>query len=276
MNDFFFKTETSFRLQQVCRIWCLLVIVRQLGLGPLWRSRQFLPVNTNFIERSYFLQEIQVPWGGLEWLPAPSFWGFACLDWLAVPLALLFAWGGWGRWPGLLLALLLSYRLALSQLLFQHHFYLLTLGVWVLALAPGSTGDPRILRWAWPRRWLQLLVSTIYLAAALSKCQPHWLSGQVLTHLDQTEKVQGVIGHFLLGTLPSSAVAVATVVWELSMALGLWNSAWRPWIFWLGVAGHLSFSLTMNVDTFGLQMITLYLLFRGEPVSAQEPEVSDD
>jgi hypothetical protein len=161
----------------------------------------------------------------------------------------------------------------------HHHTYLLGFATFLLAFTPcgGSYSWDRYLAvqkaWRenrpmppeegplWAMRLLALQVSVIYLASAYNKFHPGFASG---------ERLEAIFMYWYAGSdfpaIPGfhtamMVLAMATVLLELGLAIGLWFSQTRPAAVVMGIGFHLLLYYTLPVATFSLTMILLYLCF---------------
>lgn len=161
----------------------------------------------------------------------------------------------------------------------HHHVSLLTISIGLLA-ATGSGRSFSVDRWRAlqraeaagapaPRelapRWgdwlIALQVSAVYFWGAIDKTQPAFLSGERMEHI--------LIYYYLGSDAPEAwwfpplmqALAIATVIFEYTLAIGLWLPRWRRWLWPLGILFHAVIYLTMPVWTFTVTMFALYAFF---------------
>jgi hypothetical protein len=116
----------------------------------------------------------------------------------------------------------------------------------------------------WPVRLLQLQLSLIYSASALTKMNGSaWPQGTAVSYALRLQDLA------LLPTpdwLTNSALLMNAVTWgtlavELSLATLVWNRRSRPWILAAGVVMHTIIMITIAVGFFTLAMFVLYLAF---------------
>lgn len=222
-------------------------------------------------ESAWFLGGYRLPFPGFEFLPPLGYHAFGILDRTLLGLALIWTLGWQTRWTGPLLATLFTWRLGHSQFLYHHHVFLLTLVLWILAfsacgrhfsLDAWRAGSRRPLPGTLlPRRMLQVLVSAIYLFAALAKLNSGWFRGDVLDALIDNDQVVGVIGGPLLQSLPPVLFTWGTIAAEFFLAGALWWPRTRKLAFVVGFVLHVGIAMTMEVETFGWTMLALYLAF---------------
>jgi len=209
--------------------------------------------------------------GGVD-LPYVSWWPDPSVVWISV------LWLGWAI-NGLLflssrhrsvaapvLSAVLFAVLLTDRALYSNHLYLLAMLAPLAAWAEAGERRVRLL----PVTLMKLLVSIVYLFAALAKIHPVYLSGSVLS--DYASAV--------LPALPlPSVLAWGSVALELFLAFGLWHRRSRRLAFVTGVVLHLTLLVhtaeLLGVGVFGLTMVSCYPLFRCEaarPGSSGTPE----
>ncbi len=116
----------------------------------------------------------------------------------------------------------------------------------------------------WAVRLLQLQMSLIYLASALSKINgATWPHGTAVSYaLRLPDLVLVSPPHWVTNSpLLMNAATWATLVIELSLGLLVWNRRLRPWVLAVGVVMHTIIMLTVAVGFFTLAMFVLYLAF---------------
>ena len=116
----------------------------------------------------------------------------------------------------------------------------------------------------WTVRLLQLQMSLIYLASALSKISgATWPQGTAVSYaLRLPDLVLVSPPHWVTSSaLLMNAATWATLVVELSLGLLVWNRRLRPWVLAVGVVVHTIFMLTIAVGFFTLAIFVLYLAF---------------
>lgn len=198
----------------------------------------------------------------LEWLP-PFTKGQAIVVlalWFLSALAFMLGWRT--RIAGLILAATMGYSLLLDQQLYSSHLYLLTLIVFLLTLSEIGRPPGAQSVWRWPILLLQIQLSLVYLFAAVTKMNSLYLSGFML-------------GAFLRRNLPAlvfdsrvlSAMAVASILVELALAVSFWIKGLRKAAVVVGVLFHLAMVLTLapggagQLAVFAAACIAIYPLF---------------
>jgi vitamin K-dependent gamma-carboxylase-like protein len=116
----------------------------------------------------------------------------------------------------------------------------------------------------WPVRLMQLQLSLIYLASALTKMNGSaWPKGTAVSYaLRMQDLVLMPTPHWLAtSALLMNAVTWGTLALELSLGILVWNRRLRPWLLAAGVVMHIMIMITIAVGFFTLAMFVLYLAF---------------
>jgi Vitamin K-dependent gamma-carboxylase len=116
----------------------------------------------------------------------------------------------------------------------------------------------------WPVRLMQLQMSLIYLASALSKINGStWPQGTAVSYALRLRDLALVSPpHWVTDSaLLMNAATWGTLVAELSLAILVWNRRLRPWVLAAGVVMHTMIMITIAVGFFTLAMFVLYLAF---------------
>lgn len=116
----------------------------------------------------------------------------------------------------------------------------------------------------WSVRLLQLQMSLIYLASALSKIKGStWPQGTAVSYaLRLPDLVLLSPPHWVTNSaLLMNAASWGTLTVELSLAFLVWNRRLRPWVLAAGVVMHIVIMATIAVGFFTLAMFVLYLAF---------------
>jgi hypothetical protein len=116
----------------------------------------------------------------------------------------------------------------------------------------------------WAVRLLQVQMSLIYLASALSKINgATWPQGTAVSYaLRLPDLVLLSPPHWVTNSaLLMNAATWGSLVAELSLALLVWNRRLRPWVLAAGVVMHTIIMCTIAVGFFTLAMFVLYLAF---------------
>lgn len=242
------------------------------GLSRIGKLHMDFPHHAFATKAEYFFDAFRMPMPGFGWLPVPSFGQYQALEALQLLLCIAFIAGLWVRWVGPILTLSLLYPLLLSQFMFRHHVLLFVLALAILSVSgcadhfgvgayvKGDQGG-RPLRPILPLRLLQVLVTFVYLFSAIGKTNGGWGGGLVLSSLDAIGQLEGPFKRIILAVVPLLALSIATVVIEWVLVVGLWMPNWRRHVIAAGVLLHLGIDAIMYVDTFGYQMMALYIAF---------------
>jgi hypothetical protein len=133
-----------------------------------------------------------------------------------------------------------------------------------LRFSPGIT--PRSPGPSWPIRLIQLQLSVVYAANAISKTTPEYLSGQVLAMMLQELPnflVRASEGHIALGamSIPLDLAATAVVLTEYALATGFWFRRTRVATAVLGVAFHTALRYVIRIGFLDVVTVFLYSAF---------------
>jgi hypothetical protein len=117
----------------------------------------------------------------------------------------------------------------------------------------------------WAIRFLQVLVSVIYLVTAQAKLAGRtWVEGSAVSFAWRTD------GRWALLPAPEwmadNAILVNALTWgtllvELAIAVLVWNRRLRFWVLGAGVVMHLAIMVNLNVAFFSVAMFVLYIAF---------------
>jgi hypothetical protein len=238
------------------------VAIARIGLG--------LAVVISALEVSVIL--LNVAQGRLRfpvyaWLPAPTEAAVTVYLALAVSAGLALAVGYRAAAAAGVSAGLGVVALLWDQQTYSSHLLLITLLVTYLAFAQSDTrwsawrARPRreLVRW-WPQLLMMTQVSVCYLFAGLSKVNGTYLDG-------------GPLGLWLWVAVPAGllpVMAVASVLTELFLAVGLWLRPTRLVAAGAGLALHVSIVIGMAADNlvlfaFALACVPTYALFLTRP-----------
>jgi hypothetical protein len=116
----------------------------------------------------------------------------------------------------------------------------------------------------WPLRLMQLQMSLIYLASALSKINGSaWPQGTAVSY---SLRLQDLTLLSPPHWVTDSALLMNAATWgslavELSLAFLVWNRRLRPWVLAAGVVMHTIIMVTIAVGFFTVAMFVLYLAF---------------
>lgn len=192
---------------------------------------------------------------------------------------------GWQTRVSLLVAFLLTAMLGLLDppgtfkkysVIALHVLFLLACGqsaavASVDSRVNGERGRLVRLTPAWPRRLMQLLISSVYLGAVITKIRlPDFGSGDLLMFSLLDERWGGTRLGMWLATQPKLLMfaSYGTVILELSGAILLWISRTRLPMLVLLILFHSSIALSMHVGIFSPTMIVALLAF-SEPGDLQ-------
>jgi hypothetical protein len=161
----------------------------------------------------------------------------------------------------------------------HHHTYLLCMTTVLLSLTPcgRSFSVDRLLLVRkslrnnlpvppesgalWATYLIGLQISSIYFWSTYSKLVPGFMSGE---RMEQIFKYYYCSFDFIDSSLFAPAMfllAVATIILELFLALGLWFARIHVLVLPAGIIFHLILFYTLPVSTFSFTMILLYLVF---------------
>jgi hypothetical protein len=135
-----------------------------------------------------------------------------------------------------------------------------------LAVRLGRGPAPRSAGPSWPIRLIQLQLSALYAANAISKTTPDYLSGQVLAVMTQVLPnflVRPTDGHLHLGavSVPLWLAATGVVLVEYALAAGFWFRRTRVATAVLGVAFHATLRYVIRIGFLDVVSVFLYLAF---------------
>jgi hypothetical protein len=197
----------------------------------------------------------RIPWGGT------GIWMSLVLQSAALLGAFLLLAGVARRAAALLVLSIYGYGFLGNRLAYTNNQYVLLV---CLAAAALIAGRERPLVWL-GERGLRLFISSIYLTAGVTKLTAAWFSGEVLR--EALYSYQGVYARWIDVDSPLlfRVLAVAAVLTELLLAVGLWVPRLRWLAIVAGVGLHASIELLMPVRVFSYLMITSYLLCLDAP-----------
>jgi vitamin K-dependent gamma-carboxylase-like protein len=116
----------------------------------------------------------------------------------------------------------------------------------------------------WPVRLMQLQMSLIYLASALSKINGGaWPQGTAVSYAVRLQDLSLLSPpHWVTdNALLMNAATWGTLAVELSLAFLVWNHRLRPWVLAAGAVMHTIIMITIAVGFFTVAMFVLYLAF---------------
>ena len=229
----------------------------------------------------HFLKPTVIKLSYFEWLPllSPgSRWAFILL-WVLAAIAFIIGWKT--RIAGTVLACVLGYSLLLDQQLYSNHLYLLFLIIVLMTIADSGSAismdarhGERVIVSGWPIWLLKIQVSIVYVFSAIAKLTPQYLSGEVLT---ESLKQYGFFTVPMAWRVPVAMklLAIAAIVMELFIGLGLWSRRLRVTAVIAGVLFHTFIiaaldSSRLSLSIFALEMFAVYLLFFDEDLRTVE------
>lgn len=189
-----------------------------------------------------------------------------------------------------------AYNLLLDQTAFQHNRAFLAMNLGLLALQPTGVAlsvdawrhrrrsghPPSDLGLLWPLRLQRLLLSSVYLASAVSKLlDPDWRGGLVLW--DRVVRFSHHIEALPLGSGLADLLTDRWLYWwfapvvlgtELFIGLGLWFPRTRLAAIWVAVAFHLSIEVSADVHTFSYAALAALVVW-AVPRTRQRTVVTD-
>jgi hypothetical protein len=101
----------------------------------------------------------------------------------------------------------------------------------------------------------------LYLSTTWDKVNPAFLRGVRLQHHYMSLYVGSDYPTWAAFPLVCQALAVATVLTELSLAVGLWVPRARPFLIPVGILFHAALFVSLPVSTFSCTMWLLYLAY---------------
>jgi len=202
-----------------------------------------------------------------SWLPAltPTLVDVLLVLWIAFAIALTI--GLYARIAAAGVAIVAAAAMTLDLQAFSNHVTLLVALSALLALGNPSAawsidarrkgGEMRIPYW--PVFLIKVQISTVYAYAALSKINDSFLSAEVLA--SRWEPGLGGLTDTLQPVL--IAIAIATVLAEGFLAVGLWNERLRRVALPLGLGLHVVIPATLGAPLipFSTLMLGAYVLF---------------
>ncbi|HEU4715132.1 MAG TPA: HTTM domain-containing protein [Pyrinomonadaceae bacterium] len=198
----------------------------------------------------------------LEWLPEltrPRA-TIVLVLWFLSSVAFMLGWQT--RIAGLVLAASMGYSLTLDQQLYSSHLYLLTLIVFLLTLSEIGRPFGSQSVWRWPILLLQIQLSIVYFFAAVTKMNSLYLSGYMLG-----ENLRRGLPAVFFNPRVLSAMAIASIVTELALAVGFWIKDLRKGAVVVGTLLHFTMVLTLapnvagQLAIFATACIAIYPLF---------------
>jgi hypothetical protein len=217
------------------------------------------------------------------WLPQPPEAVYTAMLVVGVVAGVAMTVGLWSRLATTTAFAVVAANLLVDQTAFQHNraFLLMNLGLLALqrtgvALSLDAwrhrlrTGrPPSDIGLLWPLQLQRLLLTSVYLASAVSKLlDPDWRSGLVLW--DRVVRFSHHIEALPQGSGLADALTDRWVYWwfapvvvatELFIGLGLWHPRLRLAAVWVAVAFHLSIEVSADVHTFSYAALAALALW---------------
>lgn len=149
-------------------------------------------------------------------------------------------------------------RILTFLMIFSRAGHAFSLDEW---LAGGSRST--VLSSPWCERLMQLQVSILYLRAAHWKLTGKtWIDGTAAYYPTQIAAFQRWPLPRTLQKLPFVRCATwGTILIQISLGVGVWFEEMRIPVLLAGICLHLSFELLLNLQLFGLIMLSTYTLF---------------
>jgi hypothetical protein len=179
--------------------------------------------------------------------------------------------GVYSRTAALSLAVSGFWLMAADRYRYFHHLHLLwltaawlclvpsgqrlSLGRW-LTKRPGSATLP-----SWPVELLRLQCVGVYLASGIAKLDTDWLSGLTLQRVERVTLIGGKLWNAAVSWVGHQWLAVAICVIELALVPLLLVRSTRSVGVGMAVLLHILITTSMEVSTFGAQMLLLLGLF---------------
>ena len=119
----------------------------------------------------------------------------------------------------------------------------------------------------WPQRLIQLLLSVVYLGAAITKLHTQaFFSGEQLKYWMVTQSNWNHPLGELLSMFPVSLIIMAylTVIWEILFIFYAWNGLGRIVMLGTGIVFHIMTALTLGLYVFPMICISIYWSFLKE------------
>lgn len=237
-----------------------------LGDGHTMR----FPLHTFNSENSYFLGSFRLPITGFAWITPPSLGVYRAVESLVLVLCVFFIAGLLTRWLGPLLVILYGYLFILTQFTYSHHGFLFLIALSLLACSPcsgylsvdsylGTSRNNQVCR-VLPIRMIQILVTTIYLFSFVSKLNEGWFDGTVISILVEDGRLDGDLAP-LATFVPPWCLSLGVLVLEGFLVFSFWNRRLRSTAILVGSIMHVGLDMMMDVTTFGIQMMVLYIAF---------------
>ncbi len=136
---------------------------------------------------------------------------------------------------------------------------------WLASRKRGTVAEPLIL--AWPMRLFQFQISLVYALAAALKCGGSlWINGSAIHYVLNNVEVRRLDLSFLSHyPILINLMTYSALLFEFSLAFGLWFRTFRPIAITFGIMLHLGILATVNIPIFGELMWIGYLAFLTPP-----------
>ncbi len=250
------------------------IAVFRILIGVLFLVEFFtLPIFfTGMNESNYFAGGFYLPY--FSWLKPPPFSVFLTLEGILLVSVFSSILGLFTRFSLLLASGIVFYFFFLNQLFYLNHVYLLGVMLFLTGLSPADRrfsldslffGKGRELNSeresAWPLRLLQVLLSFVYFASALSKTNAGWWSGETIRLFYEAGNIRFPGFLEFLEKVPFALQGRMTLFTEYFLAFALWPRRTRNLALMVGVVFHSMMDLGMGIGTFSLQVLAIYFLF---------------
>ncbi len=277
--DGFWYAEGNTLALGLFRVFFGLAMLREIGVT---RARSVAALADNYFHLPY-----------LPFIPLVPMDRYHAIHNLELFFAVLLVLGLFRRTTCTALLILQGWVFFADQLNFRNHPYFFLLLLLALLLAPSSDalslggalrarlgrrsvrqallGSVRPLTY---QRLIQVELALVYVYAALHKLEPAFLDGRVLSHylsdslprqaqewLGLNAEIAARLHDYVADPSNLVGMAVATVVLELALPLGLFWRRLRPWAIAIGIPFHLGIAAMMNIWNFSWVMLAAYLLF---------------
>ncbi|MEM7247606.1 MAG: HTTM domain-containing protein [Acidobacteriota bacterium] len=204
------------------------------------------------------------------WMPTPNVAVVVALRFLQLGLAVRMAWGPAPRWVVPLLATSYGATYFISRLDGYQHHYLIFLLLVILSFVDWSRPTAK----SWPFRLLLVQLSITYLCTAVTKMDPLWVDGTLLSQQVSGETLQWLTaftaakaGRALQHGWALSAVTV--LVAELFLVLALQVRRLQPLAWMLGMVLHAGVEMAgLRIGLFSWYLFGLYVLILPAPIAS--------
>lgn len=271
-NEFWFA-ETSTESMALLRVFYgIAAICKCTGLWGLHKTSwgmSFPSRRTAPIEQGGDLFRDPVP--GFDWIPSISSGQWNTWEAVGMFAAMLWTVGFATRVSGWVLLLYFAVPMLHSRFDYWHHSANFALFMAIFAVAP--TGDHYSLdrfiygakdiphkRPIWALRLVQFLLTWVYISTLLGKMNMGWFDGTILRVMDEGGMLKGPFKPLILSVVDTFALSWITLISQAAFVAFIWTRYRRlAWFF--GANLHIGIDMLMNVTTFSMQMIALYVAF---------------